>query len=92
VGVVAVVVVEGLDGGHFGDALDAPCAPEIEEDDLVVGGQEMPGLAVKGFEDEVAGGLGMELEARRVLVGRDVVLNEFEAQQSDGRGDDDKQG
>jgi hypothetical protein len=78
-----------LDGGHFGDALDAPGAPEIEEDDLAFGGGEVEGLAVEGAVDEVRGGLGVVDEVGRLLVGGDLVYDEFEEDEAD---DNDEEG
>jgi hypothetical protein len=72
------MVVKLLDGGHFGDALDAPGSPEIEEDDLAFGGGEVEGLAVEGAVDEVGGGLGVIDEVGRLLVGGDFVDDEFQ--------------
>ena len=90
VGIVLVVVVELLDGGHFCDALDAPGTPEIEEDDLAFGGGEVDGLAVEGAVNEVGGGLWVVDEVRRLLVGGDLVDDELQEGEASDDGEEDE--
>jgi len=73
--IVSVVVVEFLDGGHLGDALDAPCSPEVEEDDLTFAGGEGLWCAVQGAVGQFAGRFGLETKVRRLHAGGDPVLD-----------------
>ena len=57
----------------------------------MVDGEEMLRLAVECAEDEIAGGFGVELEIRGVLVGGDAVLEELEAGDDDAGGDNREQ-